>query len=365
MAFDPLELARARVSLHKLFQAHRNDRNMTLIDIGLAERCGQVIEDKLAIRLHVRKKLSGSRLASAVALGMTTPVPRLVEAGLAEFETDVVERNYRLELAPRPATQPPNPRFLRCDPLQAGISISNSYHNTFGTLGGFVRDNITDQDMILSNWHVLAGDSRARPGRRIYQPGRFHGGQPDDTIAIYYRDAMAKNMDAAVALLRRDGRPVDPRQFDFGLPAGVGMAMPGLVVKKSGSRTGLTMGRVKGVMGISDPIKYGATRVRINNIVTIEQYQPDLQVSLPGDSGSWWFDEATMQVVGLHFAGDVNPDVALAIDMGSVLNALNVYVPTYQSAAASASVRTTEFGAMRLVAASPVMVGQPIEVALP
>ena len=52
---------------------------------------------------------------------------------------------------------------------------------------------------------------------------------------------------------------------------------------------------------------------------------PDsVQVSAPGDSGSWWLEEGTNKVVGLHFAGANRPEYGLAIRMANVLNALNV-----------------------------------------
>ncbi len=48
------------------------------------------------------------------------------------------------------------------------------------------------------------------------------------------------------------------------------------------------------------------------------------QVSAPGDSGSLWIDPETKQGVGLHFAGSDFPERGLAIDLLSVLDALNV-----------------------------------------
>jgi hypothetical protein len=48
------------------------------------------------------------------------------------------------------------------------------------------------------------------------------------------------------------------------------------------------------------------------------------QVSELGDSGSFWLNTVTRQAVGLHFAGANFPETALAMDMRTVLNALNV-----------------------------------------
>lgn len=40
--------------------------------------------------------------------------------------------------------------------------------------------------------------------------------------------------------------------------------------------------------------------------------------------GSEWLEELTMHAVGLHFAGSDDPERALALDINSVLGALNV-----------------------------------------
>ena len=57
------------------------------------------------------------------------------------------------------------------------------------------------------------------------------------------------------------------------------------------------------------------------------------EVSRGGDSGSWWLEEDTHQAVGLHFAGQDDPETALAIAMPQVLDALNVDIVTTGQAA--------------------------------
>lgn len=62
----------------------------------------------------------------------------------------------------------------------------------------------------------------------------------------------------------------------------------------------------------------------IGNVVTIDPHSSFEQVSGPGDSGSLWLDERTMQAVGLHFAGSNRPERALALDIQPVLAAMDV-----------------------------------------
>jgi endonuclease G len=99
-----------------------------------------------------------------------------------------------------------------------------------------------------------------------------------------------------------------------------------MLVKKVGCTSNLTHGVVTGFGGVSKMNYAGITRL-IGPTITIEQRASGEQVSAGGDSGSWWLDAETMQAVGLHFAGQDDPEVALALDMQSVLNALRVDIP--------------------------------------
>jgi endonuclease G len=210
--------------------------------------------------------------------------------------------------------------------MRGGISISNERHNAHGTLGTLVIDRETGDEMILSNWHVLAADWRARPGSRIYQPGRLDGGSSLDTVATLTRHAMSVNLDAAVATLS-DSRRLINDQFELGQVTGVGQAELGMAVVKSGRRTGVTHGRIIAIEGVAK-IGYGHLERIIRHILTIEPRWKVGEVSAPGDSGSIWLDQATMQTVGLHFAGSNFPERGLALDMSSVLEALNINIVT-------------------------------------
>jgi endonuclease G len=296
------------------------DPNVRFIDFGWPERGGTLVEDQLCVRVHVIKKIPpGPALEVATQKGITGgPIPDTI----AGFPVDIPQGAYRLQQWfgggwQRPAT----PRARRSDPMQGGISISNAYQNIYGTLGGLVIDRETGARMILSNWHVLAGAWHARPGWPIYQPGRGDGGSRADTVATFSRHAMSSNLDAAVAELTGNRQLIND-QFDLAPVRGVGCAQVGMEVIKSGRMTDVTRGRVTGIEGTARMPYSGVYRL-IRNVMTIEP-RGEPEVSAGGDSGSFWLDEATKNVVGLHFAGSDHPERALAIDMQPILAALNV-----------------------------------------
>jgi endonuclease G len=190
-----------------------------------------------------------------------------------------------------------------------------------------VRDRATpNEEMILSNWHVLATYWGAPRGQPILQPGLYDGGSGADVIATLERDAMSANLDAAVATLN-GSRGLSNDQLGIGPVKGVGSATIDMEVEKSGRTSHVTYGRVTGVGGIQR-LYYGWLERVIRDVVTIEPLAPeDPPVSQGGDSGSWWVDSATRRAIGLHFAGCDDPSRALALDMQEVLNALNVEIP--------------------------------------
>lgn len=329
---DSTLLARIRLALRQAARNFLLVPNISLIDFGSPRHGGQIAEHEGAIRVHVYQKLDPVSLEYAVAAGETRPIPKYIGG----FPTDVLEGKYRLQPTifqrvasslPRRGGLPFSPsasdsRARRADPLEGGISISSERHYTYGTLGGLVKDRTSGAPMILSNWHVLAGDWMAPPGQKIYQPGRLDGGNAGDTVATLTRDAMSVNLDAAVASLTGSRRLIN-HQFKLDRVNGVGQAQLGMEVVKSGRRTDITYGRVTGIEGVTR-LTYGTLKRVIQGVITIEQRLFDETVSGPGDSGAWWLDTATHRAVGLHFAGSNDPERALALDMGRVLDALQV-----------------------------------------
>lgn len=308
-------------SLDRAILLHLFDPNVALIDLGLRirDRQGQRLEPEICVRVHVRQKLRGTAFES---FARQHP-ERVIDSRRIGFPVDVPQANYHLNQWWSP--QPPvtaTSRSQLFNPMQGGISISNANAFEYGTLGGKVIDRQTGDGMILSNWHVLYSHWYAWPGMAVYQPSRVHGGHSGHTVAHLQRHAMEQYLDAAVARLA-DSRSLINNQFEIGAVTGVVDPIIGMSVTKSGSRTGLTVGMVDGIEGRTAMYYSGVKRV-IRHVVHIAQREGGGQISAGGDSGAWWLDEATRQVVGLHFAGNDAPEYGLAIAMPPVLKALDV-----------------------------------------
>lgn len=282
MKTDGQTLARARLAIQEAAQHWIYDPNVTLIDFGWRLRSGVLVKDELAIRVHVREKFQrGPALEYAINEGKTRgPIPNTILG----FPVDRPVGTYKLQQWYSVGWQQPGAeRARRVDPMKGGISISDSYRNVYATLGGLVKDRETRKDMILSNWHVLAGDWGAWPGRPIIQPGRGDGGSDADTVAKFSRHAMSSGLDAAVAELT-GSRPLVNDQLGLGPVKGVGLAELGMEVVKSGRRTKVTYGLVTAIEGIIRMNYSGVDRL-INNVLTIEPRPALGEVSGGGDLG--------------------------------------------------------------------------------
>ena len=303
------------------------DPNVTMIDFGHPETGGQVNYDDVTIRFHVRNKVPAFQIEMAVESGLTRDeLPKT----LGDFRTDVQQYRFRLGVWPWGTSVHTSPsqfvrRNGRVNPLQGGISISDQFRVTYGTLGGIVIDRHNGDAMVLSNWHVLAAGWHANPLHKIYQPGVWDGGRDADTIATFTRHAMLQHIDAAVATLTNPGRDYVNQQFELANRPATGVAIPriGMRVIKSGRASGITQGVVDTIASGSIKMHYSGRQEIIQPAFLIKSAGPGQQVSAAGDSGSIWFEESTMRV-GLHFAGSDQPESAVAIEMASVLNALGV-----------------------------------------
>ncbi len=322
MIIDKRTLAHARLALREAARNFLFDPNVHLIDFGYPIQKGHLNESELAIRFHVREKLSNVALETAAETGQTRPIP----AAIGGFKTDVPQAKYGLHYTGSWGNFQPRvePRAGRAEIMRGGISISNEYQYTYGTLGGLVIDRATGAEMMLSNWHVLVGRWGARPGQRILQAGLGDGGTYKDVAATLVRDAMSANLDAAVAALNGK-RGLLNQQLGLKPVTGIARAELGMDVVKSGRKTGVTYGRVTAIEGIAK-MNYDRIERIIRHVITIEPRRSFEEVSAGGDSGSWWLETKSMAAVGLHFAGSNAPERALANDMQSVLNALNVAI---------------------------------------
>lgn len=318
-SIDNANLGAALQARNRAIGYHLFDPNVSFIDVGLKiKESEKRLIDKLTVRVHLRLKPRGSAFE---AFAMTYP-DRIVDAGKIGFPVDIIEGDYRLQQWP---ALPPRGRVF--DPLCGGISISNEWSFGYGTLGGIVIDRDTGKRMILSNNHVLAVSPYVQPGLRTFQPGYGDGGRFQHTVARFTRDGMNVDIDAAVAELT-DDRAVNNDQFELEGVTGLGDPRPEMRVIKSGRGSRVTKGIItsNGFGGVAK-ITYGGFTRLIHHVFHIFKVPDSHQVSTGGDSGSWWLEEGTNKVVGLHFAGNsiYEPkEYGLAIKMANVLNALNV-----------------------------------------
>lgn len=319
MSINSSEIARARLALQQAVGRFLFDdvQKINMVDIAaVSESAGA--PEQLAIRYHVDEPIDRSDLES---MGRTS----LEDETILGFPSIIVTGVYRPQQfwgggRPSGSGAPTGSPYGSYNPLQGGISISTGYAGT-GTLGGIVRDRATGRPMLLSNWHVLVTYWGAPRGQSILQPSRADGGYYAEIVAGLERDAMSVNLDAAVALLNSRRQPSN-RQLDGRVVTRPGRAALGMAVEKSGRTTGKTYGRVTGIGGVAR-LRYNWVERMITDVVTIEP-QGGGEVSRPGDSGSWWLNSATGEAIGLHFAGGNYPERGLALDMGSVLTALDV-----------------------------------------
>lgn len=289
-----------------------------LIDIGWKIKDGKPTKT-LAVRVHVRSKPSEGAIESLYAVR-----PDLViEKSMIPFESDIIEAKYPLQQYSwdYPSS---NLRWISTDPLEGGISVSGEWVFGSGTLGGIVEDRVTKEKMILSNWHVLAGSDYGVPGTSIFQPGYGDYGSEVDTVALLERHSFGNGIDAAVARLT-GARGWQNNQRGIGDVTGCIAPELDMLVTKSGRTSEVTWGKVDGFAG-EYPIYYNGVLHSIKHVIRIVPQRDGSEVSLPGDSGSWWLKQETREAIGLHFAGQDAPDpeVALAIAMPQVLDALNV-----------------------------------------
>jgi len=316
---DPKIWRAAQPALERAVALHLDDPNVSHIDLGwrILSSQGNRLAPELTVRLHVHQKLSG---ASFRAFAARQP-RREFNAALIGFPIDVPQATYRLHRGRQLALRS-NRRTQLYAELRGGISISNADSFGFGTLGGKVRDRQSGEEMILSNWHVLAGSWFARPGLLICQPALGDGGREAGAVAVYTRHAMNGGLDAAVAKLNGQ-RPLRNEQMEIGAVAGAAAPRLGMKVIKSGRRTGVTSGIITGVDGYTKQRYAGFSRI-IRNIVHLAPEAPGQEISAPGDSGAWWLENSTARAAALHFAGSNQPEFGLALSMPEVLNALKV-----------------------------------------
>jgi endonuclease G len=274
-----------------------------------------------SIRIHVVVKRDTGALLPGEAF----------EPEIGGFKVDVLQRNYMTSIEGLPVRNAAV-GGQRHDPLQPGISVSHRLCPS-GTLGLFVHDDLDDSLALLTNWHVLADSSFARVGDPVMQPAAMDGGMAPDTVATLQRWILGEDGDAAIAKVN-NSRPtsLSIRGLDK-VPVSVRDPVPGELVVKSGRSTNVTVGRVEG-RGTYFPIYRTRDRVAVEGFEIVPadpENTGNLEISANGDSGAAWLAQDSTQVVGLHFAGERDPDprkeIAIACFATRVFRQLSISLP--------------------------------------
>jgi len=307
--------------------------NVVATGLGYKISAGKKAET-LSIVCSVSRKLKAAQLSAK----------DLVPKELAGVPTDVVETGYFRVF---------QSRTKKVRPAPGGISIGHK-DITAGTLGCLVQKD--GEIFILSNNHVLANSNEAQKGDPILQPGPHDGGKfPDDQIAtlhdfvpIHYIGApsecsLAKLIQLLLNLLsglfsrktrfeivQVDGvenfvdaaiaKPmiktaVKDDILEIGSVSGVGEAVLGMPLQKSGRTTGLTKGEILQT-DVTVNVQYGVGKVAMFT----DQLMAGA-MSQGGDSGSAVLDQKR-HLVGLLFAGSDNSTIINRID--HVFSALGI-----------------------------------------
>jgi hypothetical protein len=323
--FDPQEMEHALITLESVRDEWMQRPGVTAVDLGFKWSSGQMT-DSLAIRVHVTQKKDRSELREEELF------PEQID-GLA---VDIIEATYapqttvdsRLESAL-------DGRGERFDIIPIGVSIGSKY-TTAGTLGAKVIDASTGDEMIISNWHVMAGRPDIEEGTSIWQPGWIDGGTREDNTIAHLSRWVLGPYDAAVARLS-GSRKVQNKTLEGHSILETTDPHLGMMVWKSGRSTGYTEGMIDG-MKMKISLSYrGAGTPSLEQVFRIVPRPGSRieEISIGGDSGSVWVDETSGKAVGLHFAGEIgnSPEHALAHDIGIVTQALGVHFPGQESPA--------------------------------
>ncbi|NJN54615.1 MAG: hypothetical protein HC804_07575 [Anaerolineae bacterium] len=315
MAKAEAALAKAEAALAKVQAEWLARQGVTAVDLGFKWSHG-AMTGQLAIRVHLVQKKPLAELSESERF------PSEVDG----IPVDVIEATYGIQIMLEGDTQleaAVDGRDQRFDEIPLGVSIG-SPGVTAGTLGAKVYDAETETAYILSNWHVLVGSTAVPPGEPIWQPGRLDGGRSADKIAEVTRSVLGP-FDAALARITGE-RPILETTLEGDHLDDVTAPRLGMMVWKSGRTTGRTVGFIDGLMMITQ-LNYGAAGLqRLEQVFRVvpRPGSPPGEVSLGGDSGSVWVDEASGKAVGLHFAGETGdaPEYALAHDINPVMNRL-------------------------------------------
>jgi hypothetical protein len=193
-----------------------------------------------------------------------------------------------------------------------------------GTLGCVVRDNVSGNRMLLSNFHVMCVDTGWAVGNTMAQPSRVDTGScPADVVGTLQRAVLSANVDGAIA--SHDARGIQCSIEDIGSVTGSAAAALGTHVRKRGRTTGLTHGDIDSI-SLTVSVDYGdgiGVRTLTNQIGIAVDTSQSTEFGKKGDSGSVIVDDSR-RVLGLYFAGSLDGTHGVANPIAAVLSELNI-----------------------------------------
>lgn len=279
-------------------------------------------EPPASMALGIRGRKGDYRLAVRVQQatpGLDSIVEKIWKRARGEVDVRLVGRVVK--------QQPWHQRRNR--PLRIGGSIGH-VRITAGTLGCFVTraKEGADDDLILSNNHVLANENLASKGDSIVQQGKIDGGRsPGDRVGFLDRfvtlNKRRNRVDAATANLAENIEYYDNWLEGLGRVGAV-RSEPldeGERVFKVGRTTGITEGRVSAIELDNLIVGYDIGDLHFNGQIEIQPVGSK-PFSLGGDSGSLIVDRRR-RAVGLLFAGN-DADATYANPIETVLDRLKV-----------------------------------------
>ncbi|MEJ1961101.1 MAG: hypothetical protein WDO56_05935 [Gammaproteobacteria bacterium] len=320
------------------------------VSVGLKETNGRFVRDLLCIRVYVRQKKNLAELAPEHR------VPPHLQ-GIATDVNVVAAFDFQAD----------NTRYR---PIKGGIQISNGIvaagatatdppQVITGTLGCVAIDNTNKDEVLLGNWHVLAGNTGGA-GDRLYQPAPlwlpalapaqlpFKPKAETDKIAVVGRSVISDKVDAAIARIdvsscchccgihfsnEINGLSVAGKPA-FNTIVGDEPAVGGMAVFKVGASTLRTEGVVVEPNYPTFAVQHLGTPRSFTGQIAIQHTDHARQFSDMGDSGAVVVSPAN-KIVGLVFAGGKNidvhgtpqPFVTMANHISDVLSALNIRIP--------------------------------------
>lgn len=287
------------------------------VDVGYKYKDGKRT-DEVTIRVHVTKKKKG--------LSAKEMIPTEING----IKTDVIEMTAELFTVSK---QVVNDADLQVDTtkyatIKGGIGIGPERvinGSVFvGTLGAIVKDNVTNNPMLLSNFHVMCVDSGWHVGDQMDQPSRVDGGVAvTDRVGVLHRAVLSSKVDGAISTL--SGRPHVCEIQGIGKVKGTASAVLNAPVRKRGRTTEFTEGFVDAI-SVTVNINYGPT-IGIKTLTNQIGIRPNTAInpkfSAGGDSGSVVVD-ANNKVIGLLFAGNSGTGYTFINPIADVLSELNV-----------------------------------------